>query len=155
MIRSGTERNVGRDRFPDIVRQLLMMGADGAYRRFDHRSSDFWFSIERVQGSDDSADLALRIPRTEEVLALGEELRRKFSAHELRWASEENNPSLLAKVLLPVDDIWAKNSGASGAHAARLLLEALQIPQSARFDVFHGGYPSNRWKKRDVSDLTS
>ena len=155
MIWVGGGRNIGRDSFPNQIRHLLILGENGAHKRFNDRESDFWFSLERLKASDSSAVLALRIPRRDSTLAAADELRKTYDAHGFEWAEEEDNPSLLAKVLIPVEDIWTKSSGARGAHAARLLLDASGVPQNARFNIEEGGHRSKRWKTKDISELSS
>ena len=149
----GGGRNIGRDRFPDTVRRFLLLFENGAFVRFDDRGSDFWFSFERLDGSDIRATLSLRIPRQDVTLAVANDLRSAYDAHGFEWTEEMGNPSLLAKVLIPVEDIWDKTSGAKGAHAARLLLEIVGLPPNSRFNVRQGGHASKRWKMRHISAL--
>lgn len=132
-------RKLGQDVFPDIIRTLLIRTENGGFCRFDHRDSDIWFSIERLRGSGSNAVLALRIPRRDWTLGAADELRRVFESNGYRFVVESDNPSLLAKVLIPVDDIWPMSSGASGAHAARLFLQVVGLGQGARFNVEEGG----------------
>ena len=153
MIREGGGRNVGRDGLPDLARLVLIQCENGGFKRFDDRNSDVWFSLERLSGTDTSAVLALRIPRIERAVAVADDLRKVYVSNGFEWSDEGGNPSLLARVLIPVDNIWAKASGAKGAHAVRLFLDTLGVSKKARFNIEVGGYPSNRWKHRDISEL--
>ena len=132
-------RNLSRERIPDIVRNLLIQSRNGAFRRLDHRESDFWFSIERLDGSDSTAVLALRIPRRDWSVTIVQELQSTFESHGFEWVDEKDNPSLLGKVIIPVQDIWAKSSGAKGGYAARLLMDTVGLPVDARFNMEVGG----------------
>ena len=130
--------------FPDRIRYLVGHRENGSFYRFDHKGSNVWFSFERLSGSDFDAVLALRIARNERTEAQADELFRVYESHGFEIMSEEDNPSLIARVLIPVKDIWDKSSGAKGAHAARLLLETIGIPRNARFKGTDVGKPSRR-----------
>ena len=137
-------RNQGIEEFPDRIRYLLAHRENGSYYRYEHRESDVWFSFERLSGTDTAAVLALRIPRREWTEDIAGELRRTYESHGFEFVEEEDNLSLIARVLIPVADIWNKASGARGAHAGRLLLETIGIPKDARFKGTDVGKPSRR-----------
>lgn len=145
-------QNLSREDFPDLIRDLLIGMENGAYSRLDSRQSKIWFSFERLSGTDTEATLALRIPRTDESERLSGELRRIFDSQGYVLVDEVDNPSLLAKVLVPVADIWEKNSGTTGAHAARLYLETVGIPMNARFRLTALGKVSRRLEKEEFFD---
>ena len=151
---SGRARKITRGVFPELMRELLIFRKNGAIKRFDDPNSDFWFSVERQKGSGDSAVLDLRIPKTDTTLALLCDLRQTFDSNGFDWREERDSLSLVAKVVIPVSDIWAKSSGAEPAHAARLLLDSLEYPREAQFKLVElDGWPSDRWKARDISEI--
>ena len=133
-----------RDELPDTVRVLLILRANGAISRLNHIGSDFWFSFERVSGSDKSAVMALRIPRLEQTVTCSDGISEAFTQHGYQLILDDDNPSLVGHVLISVDDIWAKASGAQGAHAARILLDSVGIPSEAKFRLVEFGDPSKR-----------
>ena len=139
-------RNLSREDFSRCILDLLITSKNGGIIRFDVNDSEVWFSFARVSGSDTAAMLALRIPRGEWTDSVTKDLRQIFESHGFEFVDELDNPSLLAQVLIRVDDIWDKACGAKGAHAARLLLDAIGIPQNARFRISDFREPSKRWK---------
>jgi hypothetical protein len=136
-------RNLSQNEFSDSIRGLLIARKNGSTIRFDHTGSDIWFGLERYRGSNKSAVLALHIPRSECTVNVGSELQRIYESNGFEF-SEEDGPSLLARVLISVDDIWDKASGATGAHAGRIFLEAVGLPRSARINMTEFGEPSKR-----------
>jgi hypothetical protein len=130
--------------FPDLVRSLLVGSSNGGIIKFTHSGSSFWFSIERLDGDDESATLAIRIPRTT-ISELRGQLEEIFGVHDFEIAYEpEDNPSLAARVLVPVRDIWDESSGARGAHAMRLLIQGASLSLSDKFNCEKLAYPSDR-----------
>jgi len=130
--------------FPDIVRGLLISGENGAITKVEDKESGNWFSFERVSGSDTSAVLALRIPRRQRTTGLETELEEVYRAQGFRFSTDNSNISLLGRVVIPIEDIWNKSSGAEGAHAAHLLLNAIGVAANARFKVHDLGPVSMR-----------
>ena len=145
--------DVGRDYLPDLVRRMLIDAKNGGFIRLDDRKSDFWFSVERFDGDDKSALVALRIPKHERVLAAAQSLKKAFVSNGFEWIDEgRDNLSLLAKVFVPVEDIWNKSSGARCAHAIRLLLNEIGLKPNAKLKVERMYTPSDRREHRDLSD---
>ena len=137
-------RNLGQDSLPDLIRALLIKKENGGFVRISFRESDIWFSLERVSGSDVSAVLALRIPRREWTDVIVDKLRDAFESNGFDYRDEDDNPSLIGRVWIPIEDIWSKSSGAKGAHAARLLIDAIGLGRDAKFDADDEGQPSRR-----------
>jgi hypothetical protein len=145
---------VGREHFPAIVRKLLVQAKNGGYIRLDDRASDFWFSIERFDGDDESAVFVLRVPRHERVTSNIEGLRTAMQSNGFDWVDEgDDNLSLVAKVFVPIANIWDQSSGASGGHAIRLLLNEAKLPPNSKFRIERMYEPSDRYRSRDASDL--
>jgi hypothetical protein len=145
-------QNVSREDFSDVIRDLLIGMENGAFSRLDCKDSDVWFSFERISGTDTDATLALRIPRTECSERLSSELHRVLKSQGFELIDEVDNPSLLAKILIPIADIWEKNSGATGAHAARIFLEIIGISLNARFRISEMGKVSRRCVRDEFID---
>ncbi len=145
--------DVSQESLPDVVRNLLVRYRNGAFYRLDDKTSGFWFSMERFEGDDLSATFALRIPRHERTITATDELKQAFLSNGLDWVEEVDNPSLLAVVFVPVDNIWDKSSGARGAHAVRILLEKAGLSPNTKLKLDRQGKPSDRFKYRDASDL--
>ena len=137
-------RNLGIEKLPDIVRMLLIRMENGGFCRLDHRDSDVWFSIERLDGTDTAATLALRVPRQEWTLAVADELHKTYESLGFEWVDEVDNPSLLAKVLIPIDDIWAISSAAPANRVVRLFVDAVGLPASAKYSLEQAGRRVNR-----------
>ena len=133
-----------RDDLPDVVRALLILMANGGIYRLNHIGSDFWFSFERVSGAGGTAVLALRIPRVERTIVDSDNIVNAFTRQGFQVVSETDNPSLIARILISVDDIWDKACGSNGSHAARILLETVRIPSTAKFRLVEFGDPSKR-----------
>lgn len=133
-----------REDFPDMIRALLILRENGAIFRLNHIGSSFWFSFERLSGSDMAAILALRIPRLQRSIRVYDEIIKELTAQGFEVKVEDDNPSLIARVLISVDDIWDKSCGAQGAHAARILLRAIGLSSSAQFRLVEFGQPSRR-----------
>ncbi len=110
----------------------------------DFKKSKFWLSFERVSGDDKAAVIALRIPKHDSIVSIEDELRRQMEANGFMYCEEKDSFSLIAKVLIPVEDIWHSASGAKAAHAARIYLSLSDIPPNARFDYFFTGPVSRR-----------
>ena len=138
-------RNLSQKDFPRILENLLTRTENGGFCRFDFQDSPYWFSIERLSGSGRTAVLALRVPRQDWTIEAVRSLKDAFSAQGFKWHNEDDNPSLLGKVHIPVDDIWSSSAAASGAHAARIYCQALQIPTAARLKVEEGGCRTKEW----------
>ena len=139
-------RNLSRDDFSHLILGLLISSENGGIIRLDQNGSEIWFSFARASGTDTTAILALRIPRGEWSNTVAEDLRQTYEAHGFEYLEEPDNKSLLAQVLIPVDDIWEKACGARGAHAARLLLDTIGSPRSARFRSSDFRKASRGWK---------
>ncbi len=156
MIRDPVARNLKREDFSTSVLNLLITSKNGGIIRFDHNDSDLWFSFVRASGSDTEATVALRIPRMEWAESMSDDLRQTYTSHGFEFVCEDDSQSLLAQVLIQVDDIWDSACGARGAHAARLLLDAAGIPQNATFRLSDFREPSDRWKnhKEELKRLT-
>ena len=73
-----------------------------------------------------------------------ENLRRVFEAHGFEFEEKSDNPALLARVLMSVDDVFDRSSGARGAYAARLLLDVVGVGRSERFRITESGQASKR-----------
>lgn len=133
-----------REDFPDMIRALLILRKNGAISRLNHIGSSIWFSFERSGGSNKAAIVSLRIPRLQETIREFDEIVKNLGTNGFEVVVEENNPSLLARVPIAVDDIWDESCGARGAHAARILLAAIGLPNSAQFRLVEFGEPSRR-----------
>lgn len=133
-----------RSDIPDRIRFLLTDCENGSYCRFDHVGSNIWFSIERKSGDDESALLALRIPK----VCLDEEptlrLYESFAAQGFEFSREIDNISLLGEVLIPVENIWDAACGSTGAHAARVFLDQMGIGSDSKFTVYERSIGSFR-----------
>ena len=137
-------KNLSQESLPGVVRQLLISKENGGHSRIDFRGSNVWFSFERLSGSDTDAVLALRIPRRSWTEVVIDSLRQSYAANGFEFQDEDGNPSLIGRVLIPIEDIWNETSGAKGAHAARILINLIELPKSARFDVDDAGPASKR-----------
>ena len=134
----------GREDFAHLVRSLLFRMENGGLGRLAHTDSDVWFRFERLSGSGRMAVLSLRIPKAEWSSCTAEEIQRVFTAHGFEYRPEPDSCSLLATVRVPVENIWAGDSGARGSLAARLLLDTIGVTASARFRASEVGRPSRR-----------
>ena len=141
--------NLTRSDFSDVIRGLMIGKENGSYLRLDSRSTGVWFSVERLRGSDVEATLSLRLSRNEKSERAIGELYRLYDSHGFRLEECEDNPSLIAKVTIPVDDIWAKNSGSNCSHAARLYLDVLGEPIDAKYKADDFGAQSRRMEKKE------
>ena len=146
MIWNPFARNLKREDFSRCIFDLLITSKNGGIIRFDDNDSEIWFSFARASGSDTDATLALRIPRMAWAESMADDLHQTYKSHGFEFVYEMDNQSLLAQVLIHVDDIWDSACGAKGAHAARLLLDAAGISQNATFRLSDFREPSKRWK---------
>ena len=139
------QRNIGVNDISDILHKALIRHEDGGITKLQHRRSDAWFSYERLEGKDDSAVLALRIPRVTWNRAGDADLNDIFGKHDFVVDTDCANESLVGRILINVDDIWDKASGSAGAYAARILMEATNMGLNDRFFVKDLGIPSKRY----------
>lgn len=127
------DNGVGKEQLPEVARALMITGAKGAVTRVDHVGSDIWFSFERLDESEPSTSVALRIPRKDWSRKIEPGLREYYESRGFEYCENQENQSILARVIIPIDNIWDRASGAQAAHAARLLLQKLEISLDARF----------------------
>jgi hypothetical protein len=130
-----SQRRVGLDELPDILRANLLRHADGGITRLQHRDSDLWFSFERMSGTESEATLALRIPHKPWRQGFGQQFPAIFESNGFDVVLEKDNASIAAKVLIHIEDIWEKSSGAKPTHAARLLLQGLDLEANQKFAI--------------------
>ena len=149
MIRNPFARNLGAEDFSELIRGLLIARANGSRIRIDHQGSEVWFAFERRSGSDKDAVLTLRIPRMEWSERLVTDIRRIYESHGFEFTEDESDKWLLGQVVISVDNIWARASGSRGAYAGRLFIEAIGLPQGAKFKTTEFGEPSKRALEND------
>ena len=142
-------RGLRRADLPDVVRNVLIDMENGGCCRVNVVRSKIWFSFERVGGSDRDAVLALRIPRSDQTDQAIDDLRAHLETHGFDYRGEPGNKSLYGKVIIPVSNIFERTSGARGAHAARIFLDAIGVRSSAKFNIEYIGDASRRRLTRD------
>jgi len=144
-------RNRRRGDLEHWVRSLLLIVEDGGLLTVEDQSSGIRFQLVRQSGSADSALLELQVPRaswSESALA---QLERVLASHDLDAdcpVTGEDSTDLVAKVRIPVPSIWEEWSGAKGARAAQLVLDALSVPRDTRLHLDLVGPRINRLPAR-------
>lgn len=141
------QRNVQLNEFPDIIRANLIRHENGGITKFRHRASTRWFSFERVEGSGNRAILALRIPQQTWAFATNKDVKKVFEENGFEAALTHDDASLHARIMIPVDDIWHRSSGAEAARAAGVLMQAVGIGINEKFAVEDLGMPSPRYQE--------
>jgi len=143
---SWSPHHKGRQRkdLPDVARDVLTRMKNGGRYKVIFNRSKFWFSFERLEGNDEKATLALRIPRGYWTDGIIEDIRAQLDSHGFEYRDEPDNKSIHGQVIIPVSNIWESTSGSKGAYAARLLLEAIGIQPDAKFNIELYGDPSKR-----------
>ena len=142
-------KNVGREHFERAVRSLLILLEDGGTLHVKCRGPDVTLDLVRSEESGDGATVVVKIPRA----IWSESSRSKIhnalvsSAFDVQLAPDKSS-MFLAHIRVPVDDIWPVWSGAKPARAVHLVLDALDVPRDAKFDVALDGARSTRGLRR-------
>jgi hypothetical protein len=143
-------RGKSRSDFSHAVRSLLVLMENGGVLRVRHRGSKTEFNFVREAGTDESAELLLVIPRAEWSEKANAALRQAFDTHGYKASFDGKN---LAEIRIGSTDIWDEASGARGARAAHILVDALSIPRDARFDLALLGPMSRRIALRHAKQV--
>lgn len=144
-------RNGGRGDLEHWVRSLLLIVEDGGLLTVEDQSSDVRLQFVRRSSSGDSALLELQVPRAPWSEPALPELESALASNDLDVdcpVTGEDSSDLVAKVRIPVPSIWEEWSGAKGARAAQLVLDALAVPRDARLHLDLVGSRINRLPAR-------
>lgn len=137
-------KNRALEHFPHLIRSLLIGMENSSAITFRHRDSEMYFQVRRDSGSGEDAILVLTIPRASWSERSASAIRERIESNSFDYRERENESELLGEVHIPVANIWDDAAGAPCSHAARLLLDSLGLPKSARFDVTQSGLASRR-----------
>jgi hypothetical protein len=139
-------RNRSWNEIQRFVRMLMILMENGEVLRVEHVGSEIRFDIARAEDPNGRAFAVLRVPRASWTIGC-KGLRESFEAQSFAY-TEVDDPTVIGEVRIPVDDIWSEWAGAKGAHAVHVLLTALSVPQSARFNFSLAGRRSKRAVRR-------
>ena len=139
----GTKNN-GIEALPGFLRSLYAATENGSILRVRHRGSGIEFSFARIAGEDTEATVELRIPRADWSVNNAGKIAESLLTKGFQYRKEELSTGLFATVTLEIPNIWDNASGATGAHAARILTESIGLPSDSRFDERVFGESSKR-----------
>lgn len=142
-------KNQTRRDFEHWVSCLLTLKENGGILRIAQRKGPVFIEFVRESGDDDSATLAMKIPRRRWSEEKKQEICNTLGSQCFDIHRPEDEEEILLQVRIPVTDIWEECAGAKGAHAARLVMDTLEVEKDARFDCPLFGYPSKRELRRE------
>jgi hypothetical protein len=109
-----------------------------------HRDSDIEFSFVRARGEGIEATVEFRVPRADWSINSGGSIEAAFQAQGFEYFKDKSMSGHIFVVTIEVPNIWDTASGATGAHAAKILIQAVGLDEKARFDARFVGMSSER-----------
>ena len=137
-------KNKGIEALPSFLRSLYAAMENDSILRVRNRGSEVEFSFVRIAGENEEATVELRIPRADWSVNNADKIFQSFLTHGFQFRREDISTDLLASVTLEIPNIWDSASGATGAHAARILIQTIGLGDDTRFDVRSIGETSRR-----------
>ena len=129
------KRSIGIEMLPTFNGTVARYLSNGGYFKYYVVDSEFWFSVERFDGSDVRATINLRIPRQQQIIDVWDSLRSTLDSNGYEIVEQHDNPSLIAIISVRLENIWADEAVARVTHAVRLLFQIIGISNSAKLRV--------------------
>jgi hypothetical protein len=141
--------NLNRKDFAWRIYTLAIAMDNGGVLHARHQGSDVRLDFVRESGSDEFAEIVLSVPKADWSIEALPRLLRIFEMQEYNVRCSPDVPdTTVSEVRFYIPNIWDEACGASVARAAHLVLDALLLPEDARFRIEFKGPRSARLPKR-------
>jgi hypothetical protein len=141
--------NRNRWDFARRIHTLALTMENGGVLHVQHQGSDVRLDFVRESGSDESAEIVLSVPKAEWSIEALPRLRKIFEMQEFNVRFSPDVPdTTVSEMRFYIPDIWDEACGSSVARAAHLVLDALPLPEDARFRIAFKGRGAGRLRDR-------